>query len=118
MYHDPCHTPSTRVGRPPTAAASGTAAPLLTAAGYAPQVTSESACCGLTWITTGQLDGARARLLRLLEILGPYGQLSEFDNGMWQYGYLRSRGNTIEGGTTEVLKNIIAERVLGLPRLR
>src|SRR5262245_26814098 len=30
------------------------------------------------------------------EILGPYGQLSEFDNGSWQYGYLRSRGNTIE----------------------
>ena len=28
---------------------------------------------------------------------------------------LRARGNTIEGGTTEVLKNIIAERVLGLP---
>jgi alkylation response protein AidB-like acyl-CoA dehydrogenase len=31
---------------------------------------------------------------------------------------LRARGNTIEGGTTEVLKNIVAERVLGLPRLK
>jgi Fe-S oxidoreductase len=28
-------------------------------AGYAPTITSESACCGLTWISTGQLDAAR-----------------------------------------------------------
>ena len=35
----------------------------------------------------------------------------------WTYRFLRSRANSIEGGTTEVLKNIIAERVLGLPRL-
>jgi alkylation response protein AidB-like acyl-CoA dehydrogenase len=34
----------------------------------------------------------------------------------WAYELLRARGNTIEGGTTEILKNIIAERVLGLPR--
>ena len=39
-------------------------------------------------------------------------------NGAWQYGFLRSRANSIEGGTTDILKNIIAERVLGLPRLR
>jgi alkylation response protein AidB-like acyl-CoA dehydrogenase len=36
----------------------------------------------------------------------------------WAYELLRSRGNSIEGGTTEILKNIIAERVLGLPRMR
>jgi alkylation response protein AidB-like acyl-CoA dehydrogenase len=36
----------------------------------------------------------------------------------WSYEQMRARGNTIEGGTTEVLKNIIAERVLGLPRLK
>ncbi|MGV9453794.1 acyl-CoA dehydrogenase family protein [Streptomyces sp. NPDC003635] len=32
------------------------------------------------------------------------------------YLYLRCKGNSIEGGTTEVLRNIIAERVLGLPQ--
>ncbi len=36
----------------------------------------------------------------------------------WSYELLRARGNSIEGGTTEILKNIIAERVLGLPRAR
>ncbi|MBS1891088.1 MAG: acyl-CoA dehydrogenase family protein [Actinobacteria bacterium] len=36
----------------------------------------------------------------------------------WSYELLRARGNSIEGGTTEILKNIVAERVLGLPRRR
>jgi len=36
----------------------------------------------------------------------------------WTYRFLRARANSIEGGTTEVLKNIVAERVLGLPKLR
>jgi alkylation response protein AidB-like acyl-CoA dehydrogenase len=36
----------------------------------------------------------------------------------WAYELLRARGNSIEGGTTEVLKNIVAERVLGLPKSR
>jgi alkylation response protein AidB-like acyl-CoA dehydrogenase len=38
--------------------------------------------------------------------------------GKWSYELLRARGNSIEGGTTEVLKNIVAERVLGLPKAR
>jgi len=51
-----------------------------------------------------------------VDLEGMYGQLQ--DNGPWQYGFLRSRGNTIEAGSSEVLRNIIAERVLGLPRSR
>ncbi|HSK49534.1 MAG TPA: acyl-CoA dehydrogenase family protein [Solirubrobacterales bacterium] len=58
-----------------------------------------------------------------LEIEGAYAPLGRGSahavaNGAWQYGFLRSRANSIEGGTTDILKNIIAERVLGLPRLR
>jgi alkylation response protein AidB-like acyl-CoA dehydrogenase len=50
-----------------------------------------------------------------MDILGPEAQL---DNDPWTYRFLRARANSIEGGTTEILKNIVAERVLGLPRLR
>ena len=58
-----------------------------------------------------------------LEIEGAYSVLARGSEhavagGAWQYGFLRSRANSIEGGTTDILKNIIAERVLGLPRLR
>jgi alkylation response protein AidB-like acyl-CoA dehydrogenase len=49
------------------------------------------------------------------DLLGP----EALTNGTrWSYELLRARGNSIEGGTTEILKNIIAERVLGLPRMR
>ena len=50
-----------------------------------------------------------------VEILGEEGAYWE---SPWTYRLLRSRANSIEGGTTEILKNIIAERVLGLPKLR
>jgi alkylation response protein AidB-like acyl-CoA dehydrogenase len=50
-----------------------------------------------------------------MDIAGPRAQL---DDGEWTYRFLRARANSIEGGTTEILKNIIAERVLGLPKLR
>jgi alkylation response protein AidB-like acyl-CoA dehydrogenase len=55
------------------------------------------------------------------ELLGPYGQLAAgdrdaVDKGIWSYGYLRTRGNTIEAGTSEVQRNIIGHFVLGLPR--
>ena len=45
-------------------------------------------------------------------------ELAVVADGPWQYRFLRARANSIEGGTTEILKNIVAERVLGLPRLR
>ena len=59
---------------------------------------------------------ANQRLTKLArELRGPDGIL---DDGWWNHQQLRSRGNTIEAGTSEVLRNIIAERVLGLPRSR
>lgn len=43
---------------------------LLQDAGYTVRVPQRSACCGLTWISTGQLDGARRQLARTLDVLG------------------------------------------------
>ena len=61
-----------------------------------------------------------------MDLLGPEGILyhsyamgSSGREGDWrgpiQQRYLRSRANTIEGGTSEVMRNILGERVLGLP---
>jgi alkylation response protein AidB-like acyl-CoA dehydrogenase len=62
------------------------------------------------WSDTNQ------RLTQLAaDLLGPRA-LQKGDR--WAYELLRARGNSIEGGTTEVLKNIVAERVLGLPKAR
>jgi len=76
----------------------------------------EGSIAKLFWSESNQ------RLTKLaLEIMGPRAQLDGDEgiwDGYWQYQQLRSRGNTIEAGTSEVLRNIIAERVLGLPRSR
>jgi alkylation response protein AidB-like acyl-CoA dehydrogenase len=63
-----------------------------------------------------QWSEANQRLTKLArELLGSDGVV---DDGWWHHQQLRSRGNTIEAGTSEVLRNIVAERVLGLPRSR
>lgn len=41
-------------------------------AGYLPRLLDRPACCGLTWISTGQRDGARAQLANAVEVLYPY----------------------------------------------
>ena len=67
-----------------------------------------------------------------LDLLGAEGlRYDDWSSGTWRtdrpksvdflgrspgYRYLRAKGNSIEGGTSEILRNIIAERVLGLPR--
>jgi alkylation response protein AidB-like acyl-CoA dehydrogenase len=76
----------------------------------------EGSVSKLRWSESSQ------RLTKLaLELLGPDAQLVDEDGrdgGYWQHAQLRSRGNTIEAGTSEILRNIIAERVLDLPRGR
>jgi alkylation response protein AidB-like acyl-CoA dehydrogenase len=76
-------------------------------------------------------EGSMLKLLwseleqRLMEtataLSGAYAQLDvhapqAHDAGRWQYGYLWSRAASIYAGTSEVQRNIIAQRVLGLPR--
>jgi alkylation response protein AidB-like acyl-CoA dehydrogenase len=76
----------------------------------------EGSVAKLHWSETNQRLTALARSLQ--------GLASQLDgegavwDGYWQYQQLRSRGNTIEAGTSEILRNIIAERIVGLPRSR
>jgi alkylation response protein AidB-like acyl-CoA dehydrogenase len=69
-----------------------------------------------------QWSEANQRVTKLaLELLGPDAQLLAPNapyGGYWTTQQLRSRGNTIEAGTSEILRSIVAERVLGLPRSR
>jgi alkylation response protein AidB-like acyl-CoA dehydrogenase len=77
----------------------------------------------------GQMPGPEGSILKLFwsnlnqrmaqigqEILGPYGQMTQGPFEPFSYNYLRCRGNSIEAGTDEILKNTIATRVLGLPK--
>lgn len=88
---------------------------------------------GITSRLRGQPPGPEASLDKLywseldkwmqelgMELQGPYSQLMHDSKyaipGDWQYNFLRSRAGTIYSGTSEIQKNIIGERVLGLPK--
>jgi alkylation response protein AidB-like acyl-CoA dehydrogenase len=56
-------------------------------------------------------------------VQGPYGALAPdspfaLEDGRWQYGWMWAQAETIYAGSSEIQRNIIAERVLGLPRGR
>ncbi|HKN00314.1 MAG TPA: acyl-CoA dehydrogenase family protein [Candidatus Binataceae bacterium] len=55
------------------------------------------------------------------EVLGPYAQIVEgspfaVEHGRWMHSYFYARAQTIAGGTSEIQRNVIGERVLGLPK--
>jgi len=55
------------------------------------------------------------------EVIGPYSQLAPGtawapDDGQWEFYELLARASGIRAGTSEILRNILAERVLGLPK--
>jgi alkylation response protein AidB-like acyl-CoA dehydrogenase len=88
---------------------------------------------GITAQLRGQPPGPESSLAKLywseldkwmqelgMSLQGPYSQL-DWDSdyavpGDWQYNFLRSRAGTIYSGTSEIQRNIIGERVLGLPK--
>ncbi len=74
-----------------------------------------------------EMDKRHQELMQ--EILGPYGQLEDLPpelalrgenqeglDGSWAYNFLWARAGTIYAGSSQIQKNIIGERVLGLPR--
>jgi alkylation response protein AidB-like acyl-CoA dehydrogenase len=70
----------------------------------------EGSISKLQWSSTNQA---------LTELALEVGGIEHLTRGdLWAYRFLRSRANSIEGGTSDVLRNIVAERVLGLPKLR
>jgi alkylation response protein AidB-like acyl-CoA dehydrogenase len=91
-------------------------------------------CRTLTRLARGEEPGPESSLVKLfwarltqalhelaLELEGPYAQLvtdspHAVDDGHWQNAFLWSRVSSIAGGTSEVQANIVAQRLLGLPR--
>jgi FAD/FMN-containing dehydrogenase/Fe-S oxidoreductase len=80
---------------------------VLEAAGYTVQVTARNACCGLTWISTGQLDGARKQLRRALDQLGP-----ALDAGIPIVGLEPSCLEALRGDAAELLPDDARARKL------
>ena len=91
-------------------------------------------CRTMTRLARGELPGPESSIVKLfwadltqhlfetaLAALGPAAQLVHGDErseaeGRWQQGFLWSRCGSIAGGTSEIQRNIIAQRLLGLPR--
>jgi alkylation response protein AidB-like acyl-CoA dehydrogenase len=90
-------------------------------------------CQTLSRLERGEEPGPESSLVKLfwasltqrlhqlaLELEGPYAQLAggphAIEDGRWQQAFLWSRVGAIAGGTSEVQSNIIAQRILGLPR--
>ncbi|SEF90418.1 FAD/FMN-containing dehydrogenase [Actinacidiphila yanglinensis] len=67
-------------------------------AGYDVRLTGRAVCCGLTWISTGQLDGAKRQLTRTLDALGP-----ALDGGWPIVGLEPSCTAVLRGELTELL---------------
>ncbi|MFF3570968.1 acyl-CoA dehydrogenase family protein [Nocardia jiangxiensis] len=78
------------------------------AAGGAPG--AEHSVIKLVWSTTMQAIGDTH-----LRVLGP-AAITSATGAAAQHDYLMSRSATIAGGTTEIMRNILAERVLGMPK--
>ncbi len=88
----------------------------------------------LTTELRGDIAGPEASIMKLystelnhricgtaMELMGPYAGLwqdSDYvvDDGMWHYEHMFTLGLIIGGGTSQIQKNIIAERALGLPK--
>lgn len=88
----------------------------------------------LTTEIRGDIPGPEASIMKLystelnhricetaLDMMGPYASLwhdSKYvvDDGIWQYEHMYTRGLIIGGGTSQIQKNIIGERALGLPK--
>jgi FAD/FMN-containing dehydrogenase/Fe-S oxidoreductase len=81
-------------------------AQVLESAGYRVQVPADDACCGLTWITTGQLDTARGILGRTVELLAPL-----VDAGVPVVGVEPSCTAVLRSDAVELVGGPAAERV-------
>jgi Fe-S oxidoreductase len=79
---------------------------VLEAAGYRVQVPDDETCCGLTWITTGQLDSARTILTRTVAALAPV-----VDAGIPVVGVEPSCTAVLRGDAVELVGGPDAERV-------
>ena len=78
---------------------------------------SEGVICSLF----GFVETSQRILDYAMQLLGPYSQLMKgskyvIEQGRWPYSFLFSRAMSVAGGTSEIRRNIIAQRVLGLPR--